>query len=322
MKSLWNLLPFYVSGLAGVFCVALWGAWLLVQGRRKLRPPQEDDLLRPPGHTLAEKLAAHPERLVTPGFAVFLGSSLTGASLWALLVWAYHLWTNEEARKLIAEKGFAALWASRGFAPAAITVALLLLGGVGFVLWGRHYVREWLRERHRLRMGLRGEQAVAEELQAAVRAGYHVFHDLPGEKGNIDHVAVGPGGVFAIETKARSKREKPGAKAEHWAEFDGNQVRFSDGWLESKAVRQAEAIATALGKTLSSSTGHPVTVCAVIALPGWWVKPNHFTKVVVRNPRYFAKELVSAPRTLSDPEIARVVHQLDQACRTVSFEEQ
>ncbi|MBA2430881.1 MAG: NERD domain-containing protein, partial [Chthoniobacterales bacterium] len=35
-------------------------------------------------------------------------------------------------------------------------------------------------------------------------AGYHVFHDLRRDGFNIDHVVVGPAGVFAIETKFRS----------------------------------------------------------------------------------------------------------------------
>lgn len=39
-------------------------------------------------------------------------------------------------------------------------------------------------------------------------AGNRSFHDFPaGKDWNIDHVAVGPGGVFAIETKTRSKRQ-------------------------------------------------------------------------------------------------------------------
>jgi len=32
--------------------------------------------------------------------------------------------------------------------------------------------------------------------------GYHVYHDFPAERFNIDHVVVGPAGAFAIETKA------------------------------------------------------------------------------------------------------------------------
>jgi len=55
--------------------------------------------------------------------------------------------------------------------------------------------------------GAAGEEIVAREL-AHLPAGYHVFHslDMGGgvlmwHKGDIDHVVVGPSGVFVIETK-------------------------------------------------------------------------------------------------------------------------
>ena len=55
--------------------------------------------------------------------------------------------------------------------------------------------------------GAAGEEIVAREL-ARLPAGYHVFHSLDAgggvlmwRGGDIDHVVVGPTGVFAIETK-------------------------------------------------------------------------------------------------------------------------
>lgn len=50
--------------------------------------------------------------------------------------------------------------------------------------------------------GAKGEETVAEYL-AHLNDRYDVIHDvvLPGEVGNIDHVVLGPNGVFVIETK-------------------------------------------------------------------------------------------------------------------------
>ena len=50
--------------------------------------------------------------------------------------------------------------------------------------------------------GARGEFRVGEELERLHEEGFHVFHDWYSGKGNVDHFAVGPQGVFAIETKA------------------------------------------------------------------------------------------------------------------------
>ena len=56
----------------------------------------------------------------------------------------------------------------------------------------------------RLVRGERGELKVAEALEELRPAGYRVFHDLCRDGYNIDHVVVGPAGVFVIETKFRS----------------------------------------------------------------------------------------------------------------------
>lgn len=45
------------------------------------------------------------------------------------------------------------------------------------------------------------EQWTAEELDKLDGRLWQVFHDVPVEWGNVDHVAVGPGRIYAIETK-------------------------------------------------------------------------------------------------------------------------
>jgi hypothetical protein len=55
-----------------------------------------------------------------------------------------------------------------------------------------------------LNRGERGELKVAEALDELRAAGYQTFHDVRGDGYNIDHVVVGPAGVFAVETKYRS----------------------------------------------------------------------------------------------------------------------
>lgn len=60
-----------------------------------------------------------------------------------------------------------------------------------------------------------GERAVGEALFSLAAESYKIFHDVPaevsGKKFNVDHVAVGKNGLFAIETKTRRKgRARPG----------------------------------------------------------------------------------------------------------------
>ncbi|HJU57570.1 MAG TPA: nuclease-related domain-containing protein [Actinomycetota bacterium] len=52
-----------------------------------------------------------------------------------------------------------------------------------------------------LRRGIVGEEAVADAL-AALPSSYWVLHGVSTGHGDVDHVVIGPTGVFALETKA------------------------------------------------------------------------------------------------------------------------
>jgi hypothetical protein len=50
--------------------------------------------------------------------------------------------------------------------------------------------------------GAEGERKVGEILEDLESAGWRVLHDVSLGRGNIDHVLVGPGGAFTVETKS------------------------------------------------------------------------------------------------------------------------
>ncbi|WP_449657794.1 nuclease-related domain-containing protein [Streptomyces longisporoflavus] len=52
------------------------------------------------------------------------------------------------------------------------------------------------------RMGLAGERRVGGELQRLSRSGWRVLHSVPLPRDvDIDHLLIGPGGVFSVNTK-------------------------------------------------------------------------------------------------------------------------
>ena len=51
------------------------------------------------------------------------------------------------------------------------------------------------------RGGAIGERWTGRALRALEAQGWHIFHDLAASYGNIDHAAVGPGGVFLPDSK-------------------------------------------------------------------------------------------------------------------------
>lgn len=81
--------------------------------------------------------------------------------------------------------------------PRGVSGAGLLLVAV-FLVWA---MRDGLRGIRSFFKGARGEEMVAALLEALPQ-GYHVFHDVPcGAAGGIDHLVVGPTGLFVVETK-------------------------------------------------------------------------------------------------------------------------
>lgn len=99
--------------------------------------------------------------------------------------------------------------------------------------------------------GLRGERTVGAILRT-LGPEYRVVHDLDIGRGNVDHVVIGPTGVFAVETKA-------------WREtvwLDEGSKLMSGRWDRSRAIGQALAEAIAVRERI----GDVRWVEAVIAL--------------------------------------------------------
>jgi hypothetical protein len=108
------------------------------------------------------------------------------------------------------------------------------------------------------RIGAEGERKTARYLDRLAEAGFIVLHDrkVPGYGGNLDHVAIGPTGVWAIETKNVAGK----------VEINGDSLRIR-GYRQDKMVdqvyREATAMQVALGESL---TRLGLTVTPVICL--------------------------------------------------------
>ena len=150
--------------------------------------------------------------------------------------------------------------------------ALLFVAAGGWSAWAAWRLVAIGRERRRFIEALRAEHAVAQYLQPLLAQGWVIFHDLPAEGFNIDHIAIGPNGVFAIETKSRKKPPRD-VKEGHRVRFDGRALHFPDH-STSKPVEQAQRQARWLERELASGTGESVKVVPVLALPGWFVESS------------------------------------------------
>lgn len=88
---------------------------------------------------------------------------------------------------------------------SSMSWTLTIILGIGLTVYCLTNLLKHLNLRRSYQLGYEGEIAVGQELNQLMLDGYRVYHDFPGDKFNIDHIVVGPPGVFAVETKARSK---------------------------------------------------------------------------------------------------------------------
>lgn len=204
--------------------------------------------------------------------------------------------------------------------PSTTVLVLTLILGIGFSVYCVINLLKHLNLRRSYRLGYEGEIAVGQELNQLMKQGYYVYHDFPAGNFNIDHIVVGSSGVYAIETKARSKPTSKDRKADAKVKYDGKCLRFPDG-TDVESLGQAKQRAEWLSKWLRMAVGEAVRVRPVVALPGWFVERVASGGVSVINPKNFrsiAKPV--AGHILSESMITRIVHQLEQKCRRLTPE--
>jgi len=122
---------------------------------------------------------------------------------------------------------------------------------------------------HRMKLGRDGERIVAEELEKLRTLGAHVFHDVPADGFNIDHVVLCDRGIYAVETKTWSKPRHRDARI-HLTDtgivVDGHRP-------DRDPIAQAQAEAKWLAQRLRECTGKWFQVRAVVLIPGWFIEP-------------------------------------------------
>ena len=171
-------------------------------------------------------------------------------------------------------------------------------------------------------LGLKGERLVGEMLNELMKDGFDVFHDFPlepdGKSPNIDHIVVGPNGVFAIETKTwRKPKETSGGK--NWeVTFDGKQLKFPH-FTTNKGIGQATQNARLLSKHLSASTDEKVRAVPILALPGWFVSSKSIDPLSVLNPKQIRSAILAKDKMIDESLQKKIAYQLELRCRDVEF---
>ncbi len=235
--------------------------------REKLRLPFEvKKIRRRPGQSAGEKRHA----IADSGMDVILFSMLLGVT--------YFGWTIVQFLNLTF--------------PIWIGIAIFVIC-VCFAVWKffriRHEVKTW-------RLGENGEQYVGQLLEKDMRPlGYDVFHDVvikkPGRTFNLDHVLIGPNGVYVVETKAWSKPEKGVPEIEY---KDGRLYKMGK-LIRDDAVREAVSLAREANRLFLDLTGRSYYVKPILVIAGWFCKCNNMrdSQLFILNEKQVASWVVN-----------------------------
>lgn len=286
------LLMVLVVAYSGAFIAFGILMWRKHRARAARRSPLTEDLLRAAGQGIQDELdEAHDDMLLWL-FLLIIGP---------LLMYSIHLTQSYVI----------------GAKESAFRTGLALMAGLCFVSYGTFKLLRLAHRKEKLSIGRDAEVMVAQELNQLMREGATVFHDVPAQDFNIDHVVLCSAGVYALETKGRSKPKTGNGKVDALVEFDGKALKFPK-WAETKPLAQAERQAQWLQKWLSSAVGEELPVTPVLVLPGWFVERTGKSRILVFNgkkPNFLLS--MKNGEALSPQLIQRAAHQIEQRCRTV-----
>lgn len=260
----------------------------MMQGRRN---PLTSDLLRNPGESLRPQV----DDLTLDILGLSFGFFVVPLVVYTQVVTASYLTKKP---------------------PSLFLMVIMIVIGLAFVSYFAVRIIKLMGKRNKLRLGLDCEMAVGQELNQLMLHGCRVYHDFPAKNFNIDHVVIGPAGVYAVETKGRAKSDKGRGTEEARVVYDGKSLQFP-GWNEIEPIAQATRQAQWLANWLTSAVGQPIPVKPALALPGWYVvlKGRGIVVFNPKNPSFLAKSKDN--KVLPADLIQSIAHQVEQRCRTV-----
>jgi Nuclease-related domain len=151
------------------------------------------------------------------------------------------------------------------------------------------------------------EQRVADVLDQLRWAGFIAFHDLANSGLNVDHVVVGPAGIYAIETKTRSG----------WGTIihrSDRELIFGARLIDGRPLRQAQNSARAVHRLLKEHLDQGYSVKPLLVFCGAWriERPPGDLAVDVMTPEQLQDYFERQQPKLTTKEIARICSHLER----------
>jgi hypothetical protein len=196
-----------------------------------------------------------------------------------------------------------ALFGGCGLAASVLAPSGAFLSSSIFLAVGIGVAAVMLPRISRIAKGLSGEREVGAELEGLMRDGAHILHDFPAGNSNVDHIVISTHGIYAIETKYRSKL----LRADNRLSYRGGALTLNGAPLTHDPLPQAHAAAKEVRRVLES-LGYNKAAKPVVLFPGWYVdaRPEGKDQPWVLAHSAFAKWVRNEPTRMTDKEAAEI----------------
>jgi len=294
LEPLYVFIPFYIGlGLLMIVPFVIWLSKLF--NKNKKRHPLPENLLRMPGQGLLIELDNNSEKLDNYLMELFILALIASPTVF------YNF--NSEKKGLF-----------------LMALGLMVIF-IAYLIYSTVKIMQLRKKHNELKLGFECEVFVGQALNQLMRDGYYVFHDFQADnKFNIDHIVIGNGWIFAVETKGRSKLINKKSNIDNSKLiFNGEKLIFP-AWEETKPLKQTIDNAEWLKTWIKKNTGEEVKVIPVLTFPGWFLedKTDKTARPRVINPKQIAQRLKNYEKGKISPEIIeKIAHKIEEKCRDI-----
>lgn len=166
-----------------------------------------------------------------------------------------------------------------------------------FIIRAFRKVKALRKSLNNYRKGLEGERLVGEVLNKLSNDNTFIFHDIPGDRFNVDHIIVSTRGVFVIETKHFDRSKC------HEFIFDGNMIyrQMKDGarYLCPKLLPQMDGEAKFIQNEIENRTEMKIPIIKVAVLIGCFIHTPAENDSNQNMKKYFSKYWIVNEKLLS-----------------------
>ena len=177
---------------------------------------------------------------------------------------------------------------------------LLTAIALAAICWASVKVRRARTTIERLKLGRDSEREVGDAFDQLRERGYRVFHDIPGPDYTVDHLLVGPQGLFLVETRTGARP----ARGMGRIRYDGETLTVVGRRGDRDPIQQVMAQARWIADLVSDSSGRNCFVRPVMLFPGWFVERLARTTIVwALNPKTLPTLVEREPIRLGPEDI-------------------